>query len=145
MGDNEEVPEDVPGFLARRPTLQYVLLAALGVLGVYLSQPLGLEPQSTVEWVDLLINIVILVPSSVLAAAGTVLAVLSGLSPSTLSEESRPARFTRMVLRTVGIPRSIVPDVALLGPIGLLLETFWSKSSEGSLPEESGPEEHADL
>jgi hypothetical protein len=144
MSDEEELPDDLPGFLARRPSLQYVLLAGLGILGVYLSAPLDFAPLSTVEWVDLMINIAILVPSCVLLGAGTVLAVVSGLSPRTLSEESRPARFTRMVLRTVGIPRAIVPEVAALGPIGLLLQIFWGESRKAALPDGSDADEHAD-
>ena len=109
MSDEQELADDLPGFLVRHPILQYVLLAGLGILGIYLSVPLDFAPLSAIEWVDLMINIAILVPSCVLLGAGAVLAVLSGISPRTLGEESRPARFTRMVLRTVGIPRAIVP------------------------------------
>lgn len=142
--DKEELPEVLPVFLVRRPTLQYILLAGLGILGVYYAMPLGSAPQSTIEWIDLMINIAILVPSSVLLGAGTVLAVLSGLSPRTLSVESRPARLTRMVLRTVGVPTAIVPDFAVLGPFGLLVKTFWdNKSPETSLPGTDAPDEHS--
>ena len=142
MSDIEELPKDLPGFLARRPTLQYVLLAALGILGIYLSMPIGLDPQSSVEWLDLMITVVIFVPSSVLVVAGTVLAVLSGLFPLALPADSRPARFARMVLRTVGIPRMMVPDVAMLGPIGLLIKIFWDKFRPEALPDGSDPDEH---
>jgi hypothetical protein len=62
LNDNEDQTDELPGVLLRRPTLQYVLLAALGILGIYLSLPLGFDPQTTVEWVDLIINIIILVP-----------------------------------------------------------------------------------
>ena len=141
MSDKDEHPENLPGFLVRRPTLQYILLAGLGTFGVYLSAPLGFAPQTTIELVDLIINIAILVPSSVLLGAGTVLAVLSGLSPRILCEKSRPARFTRMVLRTVGVPKLMVPEFAVLGPIGLLLEIFWGKSREAALPDRSDPDE----
>lgn len=144
MSDKEELPDDLPDFLVRRPTLQYILLAGLGILGVYLSAPLGFAPQSTVEWVDLIINIAILLPSSVLLGAGTVLAVLSAFSPRTLSKDSLPARFTRMVLRTVGVPKAIIPDVAVLGPFGLLLKIFWDNSRETALPDRSDPGEDAD-
>lgn len=130
MSDKEELLDDLPTFLARHPTLQYVLLAGLGILGVYASAPIDFAPQSTVEWLDLIINVVILIPSSMLLGAGTVLAVLSALSPRTLNEDSRPARFTRLVLQTVGFPREIVPTVAVLGPLGLLLEIFWDKWRE---------------
>lgn len=141
MSDKEELTEELPVFLVRRPTFQYVLLAGLGTLGVYLALPLNSAPQSTVEWIDLMINILILIPSSVLLGAGTVLAVLSGLSPRILSEECRPARLTRMVLRTVGFPQAIVPDLAVLGPFGLLLKIFWDASREEALPDVDDPEE----
>jgi hypothetical protein len=149
LNDNEDQPDELPGVLLRRPTLQYVLLAALGILGIYLSLPLGFDPQTTVEWVDLIINIIILVPSSVLAAAGTGLTVLSVLSPRILGTdrilgtESRPARLTRTILRIVGIPRAIIPQVAVLGPIGLLMQIFWEQPSEEALPDGSDPDEHA--
>jgi hypothetical protein len=143
LNDNEDQTDELPGVLLRRPTLQYVLLAALGILGIYLSLPLGFDPQTTVEWVDLIINIIILVPSSVLLAAGTGLAVLSGLSPRILGTESRPARLTRTILRIVGIPRAIIPQVAVLGPIGLLIQIFWEQPSEEALPDGSDPDEHA--
>ncbi len=144
MNDNEDQPDELPGFLLRRPILQYVLLAALGILGIYLSMPLRFDPQTTVEWVDLIINLIIFVPSSVLAAAGTGLAVLSGLSPRILGTESRPARLTRTILRIVGIPRAIIPQVAVLGPIGLLIQIFWGQPGEEALPDGSDPDEHAD-
>ena len=72
------------------------------------------------------------------------MAVLSALSPRTLSEESRLARLQRMALRTVGVPKAIVPDVAVLGPIGLLLKIIWDKSREPALPDRSDPGEHKD-
>ena len=53
MSDKEELPEDLPVFLVRRPTLQYILLVGLGILGVYLAMPLGSAPQSTIEWIAL--------------------------------------------------------------------------------------------
>jgi hypothetical protein len=144
MNDIEDQPDELPGFLLRRPILQYVLLAALGILGIYLSMPVGSDPQTTVEWVDLIINLIILVPSSILAAAGTGLAVLSGLSPRILGTESRPARLTRTILRIVGIPSAIVPQVAVLGPIGLLLQIFWGQTREEAVPDGSDSDEHAD-
>jgi hypothetical protein len=103
--------------------------------------PIALDPQSSVEWFDLVINIVILVPSCVLVLAGTTLALLSGFSPRVMPAESRPARFTRIILRTVGIPRSLIPGAAALGPLGLLLEIFWNKYREQPAPEESDPDE----
>jgi len=135
---------EIPEFLARRPALQYLLLAAVGGLGVRLAFPLGLDPQSTVEWVDFMINVVILVPSAMLIGAGSTLAVLSVLTRSAFGEESRSARLATTVLRTIGIPKAVVPDVALLGPFGLLARIFWDKFREDSLPEATGSSDTED-
>ncbi len=144
MNDSEDQPDDLPGFLLCRPTLQYALVAALGLFGIYLSLPLGFDPQTPVEWVDGIINLLILVPSSVLAVAGTGLAVLSGLSPRLLGTDSRPARLARTILRIVGIPSAITPQVPVLGPIGLLVHIFWGRPSAEALPGGSDLDENAD-
>jgi len=102
MSDVETPSRDLPGFVTRRPTLQYFLLAVLGALGIYVAMPIALGPQSTIEWIDLIINLVILLPSCVLAVVGGVLTAVSAVSPYTLDDESGPARFTRMTLRTIG-------------------------------------------
>ena len=144
MSDVEPPSRDLPGFLMRRPSLQYFLLSALGALGIYVSMPIALGPQTTIEWVDLIINLLILIPSAVLAVGGGALTVVSAISPSTLGDESRSARFTRIILRTIGIPRAIIPDIATLGPLGLFIQLFWPESRERSLPSTTESEEGSD-
>ena len=141
MSDVETPSRDLPGFLTRRPTLQYFLLAVLGALGIYVAMPIALGPQSTIEWIDLIINLIILLPSGVLAVVGGVLTAVSAVSPYTLDNESGPARFTRMILRTIGIPRALVPDLATLGPLGLLMQLLWAQSRKRSLPSTTDSEE----
>ncbi len=141
MSDNEKQEGELQGFLVRHPTLQYLLLGALGGIGVYLALPIGLEPRSNIEWFDLVINVVILVPSAALLVVGATLAALSGFT--SLDEHGPSARFTRTVLRTIGVPRAVIPGFEMLGPFGLLMKIFWDKYREDSPPElkESNAEE----
>ncbi len=141
MSDVETPSRDLPGFLTRWPTLQYFLLAVLGALGIYVAMPIALGPQSTIEWIDLIINLMILLPSGVLAVVGGVLTAVSAVSPYTLDDESGPARFTRMILRTIGVPPALVPDLATLGPLGLLIQLLWAQSRKRSLPSTTDSEE----
>lgn len=143
MEETQPPVDGLPAFLGRHPTAQYVLLGAMGVYGLYLAMPIAFDPQTTIEWVDLIINLIILAAGGVMAGVGGVLAVASGLTPAGLEPTSRPARFTRAVLRTIGFPQSVVPGVAMLGPLGLLVQIFFGSSEQESLPKPEEPEDES--
>jgi hypothetical protein len=141
MEGGRTVTEGLPAFLGRHPTAQYALLCALGVIGIFLAMPIGLSPASRLEWVDSIINFVILVPSLILTAVGGVLTVASTVAPSLRDPDTRSARFASTVLRSIGVPRALVPDIAVLGPIGLLAQIFFGEEEAPTL---SGPDAESD-
>ena len=105
---------------ARSPTLHYCLLAALGAFGVYVSMPIQLNPESTIEWLDLAINIVIFIPCGFVATVSGLLALISALFSRHLDEEGRFARFALMLLKAFGLPRLSLAAFRALTPLGFL-------------------------
>ncbi len=116
----EPTPERISAFLARHPTAQYWLLVLLGTFGVYLSMPIVLGPESTIEWIDLVINLTILVFSTLVVVFGGSLAVLSGFFSHRLNEDGRVAGFAHTLLKTLGIPGLKLAEFTVLGPLGFV-------------------------
>lgn len=129
---------------ARHPTLHYSLLMALGVFGIYVSMPVFYHPQSTIEWIDLAINIVIFIPSTFIAVASGLLAILSGVFSYHLDEKGRFAKFAHTVLKAFGMPGLLLPEFVVLSPLGLLIAIFTGKYSEPSISETSAPQADRD-
>ena len=113
-------PEGFSAFLARHPTVQYCLLVLLGVFGVYLSMPIDFGPESTIKRIDLVINVMILVPSILLIGFGGGLAILSGFLSHRLDEGGRAAKFVRKLLKSLGIPGLQLAEFTVLGPFGFV-------------------------
>ena len=135
----ETSPEGLNPFLARHPTLQYCLLGLLGGFGIYLSMPIVFGPRSTLESIDLAINLVIFVPSALVLAFGGVLAILTGVFSYRLDEEGRVARFARTLLKAFGIPGLRLAELALLGPLGLVSAVLTRRYSGRSISDGSAP------
>ncbi len=121
------------------PTLQYAGLTALGAFGIYVSLPIYLNPQSTLEWIDLAINLVIFVPCSVVTVGGALLTILSGVFSYRMDERGRFARFARTVLTGFGLRRLLLPDFVALSPFGLLGAMFAKRFSGREISEVSVP------
>ena len=125
---------------ARHPTLHYCLLMVLGGFGVYISMPIFFHPQSTIEWIDLAINLIIFIPCSLVAVVSGVLAALSAAFSFQIDEEGRFAKFAHIVLKTFGIPGLLLPEFAALTPLGfmgaiLTKRSFGRSISTASIPQ----------
>ena len=114
-------------FFERHPALLYSVLMLLGAFGVYVSMPIHLSPQTTLEWIDLSINLIIFVPSVTVAVGSGVLAVLSAVFSYRLDSRGRFERFAKRVLKMFGIPGLLIPEFAMLSPFGLLVAVFTKK------------------
>jgi len=79
-----------------------------------------LSPQSTIERIDLAINLVIFIPCSFIAVVSGLLAVFSVVSSRQVDEEGKFARFALMVLRAFGMPGLSVAAFLDLTPLGFL-------------------------
>ena len=110
--------------LARHPTLHYCLLMALGAFGVYVSMPIFFRPQSTIEWIDLAINLVIFIPCSLLAAVSGLLAIFSAVFSYRPDEKGRFAAFAHMIFKGFGLSELLLSDFVALSPMGFLRAVF---------------------
>ena len=128
--------EEQTPLLERYPTLQYLLFMALGAFGVWVSMPLVYPPQSIVEWVDLVINLVIFVPCSLVAVGSGLLAGASAVFSIQPDEKGRFAKFAHAVLTAFGLRRLLQPDWGVLAPFGLLVSIFIDKDSEEAVPDQ---------
>ena len=120
------MPESPTAF-ARNPTLHYCLLVALGAFGVYVSMPIDLNPQSTVERIDLAINLAIFIPCIFIAVVSGLLAIFSVVFSRQIDEEGRFARFALMILRAFGMPGLSLGAFLSLTPLGFLGSMFAGK------------------
>lgn len=105
---------------ARSPAVQYCLLAVLGAFGVYVSMPIQLNPQSTIERIDLAINLAIFIPCSFIAVISVLLAVFGLVSSPRVDEEGEFARVALKILRAFGMPRLSLAAFLDLTPLGFL-------------------------
>ena len=137
-------PEGFSAFLTRHPTVQYCLLVLLGVFGVYLSMPIEFGPESTIERIDLVINIMILVPSILLIGFGGVLAILSGLLSHRLDEGGRVAKFARTLLKSLGIPGLQLAEFTVLGPFAFVAALLTRQLSGRSISGTNGSRVNGD-
>ena len=122
--------EEQTPLLERHPTLQYLLFMALGAFGVWVSMPLVYPPQSTVEWVDLGINLIIFVPCGLVAVGSGVLATASAVFAFQPDKNGRFAKFANTTLSGFGLRGLLRPDWGMLAPLGLLGSFFFAKDSE---------------
>ena len=90
--------------LHRHPAVPFCLLLLVGLLGIYQSLPIDLSPQSNLEWVDFVINLLIFAPSLLLALASGLLAVLFTAFPERFNEKNRISQVANVVLRWLGRP-----------------------------------------
>ena len=131
----EPSPEKFSAFLARHPTTQHWLLVLLGVFGVYLSMPIAFGPESTIEWIDLVINLTIFVFSTFVVVFGGVLAILSGFFSHRLNEDGRVAGFAHSLLKALGIPGLKLAEFTVLGPLGFVAALLTRQYSGRSISE----------
>jgi hypothetical protein len=124
-------------FLQRHPALLYSALMLLGALGVYVSTPIFFSPQTTLEWIDLSINLIIFVPSATVTVGSGVLAILSAAFSYRLDKKGRFERFAKTVLKMFGIPGFLLPEFAMLTPLGLVVAIFTKSHSGRSISEVS--------
>jgi hypothetical protein len=114
----------------KRPAIQYCLLMLLGSYGVYLSLPIELNPQSTLERTDLIINLIIFVPSVVITVVCGLLAIFCALFSRPGEEQGRQDNFIFGLLKVFGVRDSIRSQFFLWGPLELLVQIFRSDSDD---------------
>jgi hypothetical protein len=131
--------EEPKTFLARHPTLNYCVLVALGIFGVYLSLPIFNDPQSTIEWIDFAINLAIFIPSVFIAVVSALLAILSAVFSYRLDEEGWFAKVAHALFKAFGLPRLLLPEFLVTSPLGMLVAIFTRKYSEDSTPRPRPP------
>jgi len=102
----------------------------LGAFGVYVSMPIFFHPQSTVEWIDLAINLAIFLPASFIAVVSGLLAIFSLVFSYRPDERGGFARFAHVILKAFGLPGLLLPDFVTLSPLRLLGAIFTGKYSE---------------
>ena len=110
----------------RHPSLQYLLIMLLGSYGVYISMPIDLHPQSTVETLDLIINLIIFVPCSLIALIGGLLAIYCAVLSDRIDENGRFTKFATIVLKNFGLHKFLLSEFIFLGPLNLFAKTFRS-------------------
>jgi hypothetical protein len=122
-----------PAFLRRHPALLYGLITALGAFGIYISMPMFFRPESTLQWIDLAINLLIFVPCTLITVGGGLLTSFSAVFSCRLDENGRFARFALTILRGFGLGGLMLPDFVLLSPLGLLVEVFKRKYEQPAI------------
>ncbi len=98
----------------------------LGSYGVYISMPIDLYPQSTFEWIDLVINLIIFVPCSLIAVISGLLAIYCAVLSNQIDENDRFTKFSTIVLKNFGIHKLLMSEFVFLGPLNLFTKTFRS-------------------
>ncbi len=98
----------------------------VGIFGIFVAMPIDLGPQTTIEWIDLVINFIILVPSSFIALVAGSLAVYCALSSRQFDKDGRFERFVGLAQDSLGIRRFLRSEFVSLGPITKLVRTFYS-------------------
>ena len=98
----------------------------LGSYGVYISMPIDLHPQSTVERIDLVINLIIFVPCSLITLIGGLLAIYCAVLSNQIDENGRFTKFATIVLKNFGIHELLMSEFVFLGPLNLFAKTFRS-------------------
>ena len=101
------------------PTFHYCLLMVLGAWGVWISMPLY-EPQTTVEAVDLLINLIIFVPSIFVAVGSGFFALLSATVSLNPDKHGWFETSAQRILKAFGLSDLMTNQLVSLGPFALL-------------------------
>jgi len=110
----------------QHPSLHYCLLMVLGFYGVYISMPIDLYPKSTVEWIDLVINLIIFIPCSLIAVISGLFAILCAVFSNQIDENGRFMKFASIILKLFGIPNVQLSEFVHFGPVDLVLKVFRS-------------------
>ena len=110
----------------QHPSLHYCLLMVLGFFSVYISMPIVLYPQSTVEWIDLVINLTIFIPSSLLVAISGLFAIICAVFSNQIDEKSWLTKFAGMLLKAFGIRNLLLSEFVHLGPVDILVRILGS-------------------
>ena len=114
----------------RRPAIQYCLLMLLGSYGVYLALPIDLNFQSALERTDLIISLIVFVPSAVITVVCGLLALFCALFSRTSEEQGRHDIFIFGLLKAFGVRDSIRSQFFLWGPLELLVQIFRTDSDD---------------
>ena len=101
------------------PTFHYCLLMVLGAWGVWISMPLY-APQTTVESVDLVINLIIFVPSIMVAVGSGFLALLSATVSLNPDRHGWFATSAQRILTAFGLSGLMTTQLVSLGPFAVL-------------------------
>ncbi len=125
--------DEPPAFLRRHPALLYGLITALGAFGIYISMPIFFRPESTLQWIDLAINLLIFVPCTLITVGGGLLTSFSAVFSYRQDENGRFARFALTILRGFGLGGLMLPDFVVLSPLGLLVEIFKRKYEQPAI------------
>ena len=115
--------------------MSYCVLMVLGAFGVWLSMPVFFRPQSTIEWIDLAINIVIFVPSSFVAVVGGLLAILCAAFAYRPDADNRCVALAYGIARLFGFSEQFVRQVVALSPLGLWRAVFADSDPGGAPPD----------
>ena len=82
--------------------------------------PIFFRPQSTIEWIDLAINIAIFIPCSLVAVVSGLLAIFSAVFSYRPDGQGRFAAFARAIFKGFGLPELLLSDFVTLSPLGFL-------------------------
>lgn len=97
--------------------------------------PIAFPPQSGVEMVDLIINLIIFVPCSIVAVGGVILATASVAFSLQPDRKGHFATFANAVLTGLGLRKLVQPNLGVLSPFALLAKLFLAEASRESDPE----------
>ncbi len=117
--------------LTRHPALHYFLLAALGGFGVWVSMPIFFRPQSTIESIDLAINIAIFLPSIFIAVVAGLLAIFFAVFSYRPDETGWFANLAHAILAAFGLRRLLLAEFVTLSPLRLLRAILDGGDAEG--------------
>ncbi len=110
----------------QHPSLHYSLIMLLGSYGVYISMPIDFYPKSTVEWIDLVINLIIFIPCSLIAVISGLFAILCAVFSKQIDERGRFMKFASIILKLFGIRNLQLSEFAHFGPVDLVVKVFSS-------------------
>jgi hypothetical protein len=103
------------------PTFHYCLLMVLGAWGVWISMPLY-APQTTVETVVVVFDVIIFVRSLVVAVGSGVLALLSATVSLDPDGHGWFATSAQWILSVFGLSDLMTSQLVSLGPFALLCD-----------------------
>ena len=95
------------------------------------STPIFFRPQSTIEWIDLAINIAIFLPSIFIAVVAGLLAIFSTVFSYRPDKTGWFANLAHAILAAFGLRRLLLAEFVTLSPLRLLRAILDGGDAEG--------------